>query len=339
MQRLDQWLANCYLHRGLSLMNKIKLSTVALWAIALAVAPSISGAVFPETGMYVETGQEARGKGYYIELQGDTVFLVIYAYDEETGEAEIYTAASEIRDDAVSMGFLLPDDPPFSTDGYFPLHWMTGRLFRVTDGPCLDCGGPPDGFVTEEVGDVGVWFPYTGLIRIAYTSDDQSEILETFAVKQNFGHGEILNPNKRLQLHEVMGQWLFADQTDPSRPPWRFNFDERIPEAPGPQNTISLETPFEVTYRDSTTSAEFRCQVIPPSAGGDTQDGCELHLNGEVLFSAAARDIGATRIRAFRGELAPLIFDDGPVRPEFTRGPDAVIGVRIETPPDLDGEP
>ncbi|MBY6205606.1 hypothetical protein [Halomonas denitrificans] len=132
-------------------MHLTRLPFVPLLAVASAIflSPLDVQAVYPETGMYVETSQEARGKGYYIELQGDTVFLVIYAYDEETGEAEIYTAASEIRDDAVSMGFLLPDDPPFSTDGYFPLHWMTGRLFRVTDGPCLDCGGPPDGFVTE----------------------------------------------------------------------------------------------------------------------------------------------------------------------------------------------
>lgn len=319
------------------------LRSMLVVAMAAVLAPTIAPAVYPETGMYVDLEANS-GRGFYIEVQNDTLFLVIYAYDEETGQAEIYTAASEIRDDAIETGLVIPGSPPPNPEGYFPVHWMFGKLYRVTNGPCITCNYFLGDFETVEVGDVAVFFPFAAEIRISFVPYDDIGLtgdlgyLEAFAKKQNFGLGKNIVENDRFLMHDVMGQWLFADQSDPDAQPWRFHFDERIPEAPDARNRREVEIPFEVTYRDSRSGAEFRC-AIRQSAAGVKVRGCELHHDGQTLFSARYRDIGATRIRAFRGEL-PVFLTDPPLpAPEFWRGPDAVIGVRIETPPDLDVEP
>lgn len=139
----------------------------SLVAIVLFIASSSVFAVYPETGMYVDDRESNRGRGFYIEVQNDIVFLVIYAYNEETGEAEIYTAASEIRDDPVSTGLVIPGDPPPNPEGYFPLHWMLTKLYKIENGPCLTCDLPEASFTAEEVGDVAVFFPFKERIRIS----------------------------------------------------------------------------------------------------------------------------------------------------------------------------
>lgn len=158
------------------------------------------------------------------------------------------------------------------------------------------------------------------------------------ATKQNYGFGELINQNENLLLHEIMGQWIFVDESNPNREPWRFHFDERIPPQDSPRNTNVVNTPLEVTYRDSSRDAEFRCKVLPP-ADSQSLNGCELFLDDEVIFSANYQDVGARRIRAFLGELPALISEPPGAQPEFHRGPDVVIGVRIETLPEFDDEP
>jgi hypothetical protein len=332
----------------MSLENKTQLASLIRFllstALLLASATLFQSAfaVYPEPGMYVDQSDTNRGRGFYVEIQNGILFLVIYAYDDETGEAQIFTANSEIRDDAIDTGLTATVHPPPNPQGYFPLHWMIGRLYKVTDGACLTCDLPVSSLATEEVGDVAVFFPFVGRMQVSIVLDDDAGSLEAFAVKQNYKLGTNNTPGfyegtSSLLLPEIMGQWVFIDQSNPERPPWRFHFVERVPELENDRNTQIVELPFSATYRDSRSGAEFRCD-IKQGAEGEKLNGCELHQDGQVLFSANHFDIGPSRIRAFLGEL-PVYLNDPPLpAPEFWRGPEAVIGVRIETPRDLHGE-
>jgi len=116
-----------------------------------------------------------------------------------------------------------------------------------------------------------------------------------------------------------------ASLANPDEGPWRFNFDERVPD------TVFNETPFEVVFRDSHSGAEWRCAIIDADQR-EKLNGCELHLDGEILFSANDQDLGIKKITGFRGPLPELVTPHPGAQPEYYRGPEIVIGLRVDTP-------
>jgi hypothetical protein len=281
-------------------------------------------AIQPESGMYWDPS--APGRGYYIEAQDGTIWFMAFAYDEETGKPKIFVANGPLRDDAVEMGFHLAISPPPFPIGFYPLHWFQGDLFSVEGGACLPCPQGEQAFVTERVGRIFVWFPDVRWAFIDMLIDEDDDIpVQRFVERFNFGRERITFDGGQIRFHDLRGEWVFVDQGDAELAPSRFLFDHREPAE------LSSAPQGEIVYRDSTRGAEFRCIDEPPGQATRAQ-GCELHMDGEVMFSARNADIGLDRIQAFRGPLPPT------AAPSFSfsnpyRGPDPVIGLRVQFPP------
>lgn len=298
------------------------IANICVAVVGLALSASTC-AVYPEDGMYWDPDNS--GKGYYLDVQGDMAWLIIYAYDESTGQAEIYGAVSNIRDDGIDIGVGGVFGPPPNPEGYFPLHWMSAELVKVENGPCLTCLNVDDIATFEKVGTVQAWFPYTTQLWMSVYLDDGSAPVDIVAERYNYARDRIVGGQNQLRFHDLRGEWVFVDTSNPERRPWRFHFDERIPDT-----TIAV-VPYESVYRDSLRGAEFRC-IVESGLGDEVLNGCELWSEGEVLFSASIEDIGAKRIQAFRGQLPEIITEGQSRVPEYWRGPEPVIGLRVERP-------
>lgn len=297
--------------------------------LLLGLLAPVAYGVTPESGMYWSPNYP--GRGYYIDIQEGMASVTIYAYDEETGQAEIYVAHGEVRDDGTDIGISIRFHPPANTEGYFPLHYFIGDLYRATDGPCLTCAKSGDTTNYEHVGTTVVWFPYAQWAWVAVHIHDGDLTFDALVERFNYGRGRMVSVTgssrpRTLRLHDLRGQWLFVDQSDPDAEPWRFDFDEREPDSD------LMDDPYFGIFRDTRRGAEFRCQMVSP-VDMEKLNGCELHWNDEVLFSANIQDLGLYRIDAFRGELPPMISDPPGPQPEYHRGPDTVIGLRVEMPP------
>src|SRR5690606_33559871 len=99
----------------------MKLRNLLLMSL-LAVAAMPAQAIVPETGLYWMP--DYSGTAVYVEHQKGTVVVTIYAFDPETGQAEIYNSAGPLRDDG---GWVLqpqPDPPLGDVEGYLPSHWF-----------------------------------------------------------------------------------------------------------------------------------------------------------------------------------------------------------------------
>jgi hypothetical protein len=311
-------------------MSNQALQRVLAWILA-TVFPSVAFAILPESGMFWEP--QNPGQGFYVEVQGNRAAMIVYSYDGDTGKPEIYIVSGELRDDASDMGDVV--DAPLNPNGFYPLHWFQGDLVRFEGGMCLTCPRPAPEVAAEVVGTASVWFPGTKWVMLSVRMPDeppgrqrQTYILERF----NFAYERFVSeddPDAFLRKHDLRGQWVFVDQTDPHTLPWRFDFDERTPEEP-------VWAPPGITYRDSARDAELRCVVLPTSEMPHAF-GCELHLDGNVLFSAINADIGLNRIHAFLGTLPPRISPptSGLITDPYRRA-ETVIGVRITTPPEAE---
>jgi hypothetical protein len=301
----------------------MRLTIIPILVLVFMVGASAAYAVYPEDGMYWDPDNS--GKGYYIDVQGDMAWLIIYAYDEENGNAEIYGAVSNIRDDGINMGVGGIIAPPRNPEGYLPLHWMIADLVKVENGPCLTCLNEDDTATSEKVGTVEVWFPYTNTVWISVYLDDGSEPVDILAERYNYARDRQVSSNGSLSFHDIRGEWVFVDTSNADQSPWRFHFDERTPD------TAQAEGPYDGVFRDSETGAEFKC-TLRAGPGDSVLNGCELWHEGEVLFSAGIQDIGLKRIEAFRGPLPEIITDGQSTFPEYWRGPEPVVGLRIESP-------
>lgn len=293
-----------------------------LLLVAALLAPPVF-AIYPEDGMY--WSPEDSGRGYYLEVQGDTAWVIVYAYEQDSGQAEIYGAVSEIRDDGEDIGLEIRFHPPPNPEGYFPLHWMVADLVKVEDGPCITCINSDDLTTYEKVGKLYAWFPYTGVVWLSVHMDADGAVLDTVVERMNYARARMANEDNDLLFHDLRGEWVFVDVSNPDRSPWRFVFDERVPDS------SIVEAPYSGVFRDSHRDAEFRCTYVAADQR-ETLNGCELHYDGEVIFSATIQDIGAKRIQAFRGGLPEIISGPPVGQPEYHRGPETVIGLRVERP-------
>lgn len=183
----------------------------------------------------------------------------------------------------------------------------------------------------EHVGTAVVWFPYVNSLKVAVHIHDGDLAFDVWLERLNYGCDRMVSVTgstrpRPLRFHDLRGQWVFVAQSGPEAEPWRFDSDEREPD------THLMDDPYFGVFRDTRRGAEFRCQMVTP-VDMEKLNGCELHWNDEVLFSANIQDLGLYRIEAFRGELPPMISDPPGPQPEYHCGPGTVIGLRVEMPP------
>ena len=206
---------------------------------------------------------------------------------------------------------------------------MEADLYKVENGPCLFCMFTGAPFTTEVVGKIYAWFPYTEAISVEIELTEMEDFVRWYLQRQDFSRSLIIRSDLgRVEMPDMSGLWVFTDLDHPEPNSWRFEFDERIPD------TVNNQQPFEVVFRDNRKDAEWRCAIVERSVQ-EKMNGCELHIDGEVLFAANVRDLGVKKITAFRGPLPDLLDVPIGIAPEFQRAPNLVIGVRVDaTEPD-----
>jgi hypothetical protein len=305
----------------------MKLVTVGI-GLVLALASTLALAIAPESGMYWDPAHS--GRGFYVEHQEGRVGVSIYAFDRETGEAEIFNSGGLLRDDGPFMD--VRPEPPLPEEGQFPVHGYVGDLYKVSHGqPLTSPLFPGRPALAEKVGRILLTFQDAGWIYFVIQTDDggrSSGWLERFA----FGHGRYADHTGGRFGFDLRGEWLFVDQSDPDATPLRFHFSQRLPEdAPyqiGPGET------FDLSYVDPGRDARLVCATFPEGDSGSPNNpqkrsGCELFVGEELILSANRADVGLDRIQAYRGSLP------APGANPYRR-PETMIGLRVVMPPPSD---
>ena len=309
-------------------MKAFRLAVV----LALAGAVPAARAIAPESGMYWTP--DLSGRGIYIEHQNGFVGVAIYAFNRDTGDAEIYLAGGPLRDDGTGLGGL---DVPIASEGFFPMHWFVGELSKARDGQPLtfpDFWGQSAqadrvGIIQLGFFDAGSVFP---LIQLDNGESLDGVVLERYA----FGHARYADAqlNSRLWF-DLLGEWVFVDVSDPAAPALRFNFTQREPASP--PTSIPPTENYTLVYIDPARDARLVCADVPEGDSGNPEQprkrgGCELFVGEEIVLAANRSDVGLDRIQAYRGSLPPHGFYNPYRRPE------TVIGLRVVTPPPSEPE-
>lgn len=280
-----------------------------------------AGAVSPQTGIY--WNPQYPGWALYLENQRGTIFAILYAYSEIDGEPEFLVASGPFLPD-------VPIDGDTSFSGFFPVAGFGSSLFRVPAGSCLGCVYAPIAS-SQRVGSLQIAFITPGYINVSASFTDGRtwpNPANSFGLpfeRFNFSLGGVLaSPSDRSPAWpDLLGEWVFTDQTDRSRPAWRFDFTTREVDV----NLGTFPVRRSVVYRDPTRDAVFYCFIT--DATGLTlaqrnalpEQGCEVRQNGTALFWTGY-DLA---IDEFRGTLGSL-----PARGErIYRGPNRVIGRRM----------
>jgi hypothetical protein len=275
-------------------------SLVALFFFAANSALAIS----PEPGLYYDAAQS--GKGFYIDVQQGTGLIIFYAGNPGTGKPEYYLAT----------GLFGPNPLPLDEASYAgvnPAEGFNGEIVRLTASvPCLTCPGygyDPAAHA-EIVGYVQINFKYLDTATMVASWKDGSSL--TYALQREvFGFPAAVGLDHVGHGVDLRGEWIFVDETDPSRAPWRFQFTEVTP-------TIELFQGSPVPafdYVDDQRQATFHCNV---------SFGCTLMQNGQTLFSARYEDLGLRKIQAFLGPL-PNLGTTG-----LYRTGQVILGMRVE---------
>ncbi|HET8899087.1 MAG TPA: hypothetical protein VFN09_09985 [Rhodanobacteraceae bacterium] len=190
--------------------------------------PVLAKAVIPEYGMYYN--QFRQGLGYYVEIQGTTLVLIVYSYDEETEEPAFYYASGTITRGThlTSSTF----DPPFPMLYDYPYEF-TGSLYRFRKGPCLTCEVKEwnTSEHAEKVGDVVMNFWDSARIGIGFWLSDGSWV-KTLNLRQVFGRNGYLIRNEAyfeppiwIPFPSYQGMWVFSDMFDADEPLWAVDFN------------------------------------------------------------------------------------------------------------------
>lgn len=300
--------------------------TTALLIIALLTASTLVEAIAPESGMYWQPWLS--GRGFYIEHQEGQVGLAIYAFNRDTGEAEIYVSGGFLRDDGPILPF--QPSPPLPEEGLYPVHMYVGDLYKASHGQPLTLPVFPGRPAQEEkVGEIILNFLNAGSIIYSIRLDDgigsDSGLLERFG----FGHVRYSDHNGAKFSFDLRGEWVFIDQFDPEAAPMRFHFTQRLPEdAPSQTSPGQL---FNLSFVDASRDARMVCATLPEGDSGTPNNpakrsGCELFVGDELLFSANMADVGLDRIQAYRGHLPAAGANP-------YRRPETIIGLRVVMPP------
>jgi hypothetical protein len=306
-------------------LRNVGLALVAIGGLGLGQAR----AVIPESGMYWNPSYP--GLGYYIEHQNGVVTLIIYAYDE-TGDPEFYIASGQLLTN-------VPVEPGGWGPGRLPAHGLSAPLFRVTNGRFITSPLPRPGvpdFLNARVGSVRVLFDFHNAAEVEVLLDAPpagQAVMGTAAVQRfNFALGSFGTnaiSNARACWPDFRGQWVFVDESNSSRAPWRFNFTEAAP-FPAEQTCPSPNVDHGVVFRDPSRNAELRCASrngrADPQTGRTLVPGCELWQDGVAQFSIAQPDLGLRRMVGSVGELSTFTVG----QPATLRKPERVLGMRMD---------
>lgn len=292
----------------------MKLRSGVLGFLLLVVVGN-ARAVIPETGMWWNPTEP--GRGYYIDVQGDTLFFTAYAYED--GQPVFYAGSGTLQQrsgEVLGFGF-----PAFSALGYEPWHYVGIELFRFEDGACLTCRHVPA--IGTSIGAVGLYFDTVSRIHTYFQLNDGSWTFRRL-IRLNYNFPAIVTSETSSppQLPDLRGDWVFVDAIDRSVPPWRFNFT-RIAQS---VSNINRDTPapWQVTFFDDSRDARFVCRrEIPGLDASRRNSGCQLFVGAEPVFWARiGEDLGLDRIQAGYGAV--------PTIGEAYRGPGIILGTRVE---------
>ena len=271
---------------------------VALAGFALS---GVVAAAIPETGVYWNPRES--GKGYYIERQGNTVFVGAYAYRAD-GSPVFYVGSATINENSPGP----PDYELLHPIGQ-AVHSAFVDLYESSGGVCLACEGT--GNQLEKRGRIGLWWVHSAQPTVEILLDGVHH--QPFELRRfNFALPGIGTTGAFSRSPDMIGEWVFTEVTDPEAVPWRFRFNRRV--------DLSINDPVDVIFHDDSRGAQFHCRAgrLPVHVSG-----CELLQDGAVLFSANIGDVGLSRIQAYRGDLLP---NTGLVG----RRAETVIGYRVE---------
>lgn len=297
---------------------------ISLLAGALVFAAMPAAAVLPETGLYYNP--DYPGPGYYIEVQGDTLEMVSFAYDKDTGKPLFYYTAGKITKAKHGISsdaqIFTPPPPRYKYD--YP-YQFDGPLYRFTAGPCITCMVP--GWNTAEhaveAGQVHLRMSDVNRITATFTMADGSTSSTEFW-RQGFGRaGYDLGRDDHRPLPDMRGEWIFVDQSDPQAPVWRFNFTE----VNKPQPVTDPSYRFYNQYHSVPSTMSF----VDPEAKATltcTRYGCGLVQNDKTLFLVKFWDIGMDSLLGYKGDYLPI--DDG--SSIVYRTGDLVVGTHVINP-------
>lgn len=298
-----------------------KASLLAVIAAIAMFASQMALAMLPQTGIYWNPLHP--GRAMYVEHQNGTIFAVLYGYSNTDSSPEFYVASGPVLPD---MGADF-----FESVGMYPIQGFGSPLYRVPSGSCLACPYTPIP-AAERVGTLWMMFPSRGGLftyvafsdgRLFPTPEDYyGEPMQRF----NFALGgtptQPSDPDSSL-FTDVRGEWVFTDQSDPTRPAWRFKFSTR--EDGADLSDFPLQS--SVAFRDTERNSVLYCYV-PNIVGLEDAVreslptlGCELRQNGVALFWT----LNEISIDEFYGTLGPA----PPRSAHILRGPQRVIGRRI----------
>lgn len=282
----------------------------------------------PESGIYVVEGAPERG--VVIEHQDGVVSVMVFAYNERSGEPEWYIASGRLRDDAVAAG--VGAEPPVLTQGYYPVHWFEGDLLKAKGGLCAVCYVPFRAPTYETAGKLALYVDFLGQAAMELVMPSETLIPQPVQPLRRLNVGYSRQPGEFVPVADLTGEWVFVDKADPARQPDRFRFGpgefrDRTQETTSPQN-YRPNSLYELIYRDPVAGAVLLCRSgfnqlpasVEPSPPGN---GCELRVADEIRYSMLISDIGLGRIQAFRG---PMPSAAGPA----LRGPLDIIALRLE---------
>lgn len=302
-------------------MRFLFLIAQAFITLLLAFSAQIAVALPPETGMYWDPRKP--GWAIYVENQRGVLFVAIYAYSRADAEPEFYVASGALLD-SIDNDFI-----PLIGDE--PINGFREPLFRVPAGSCLGCPYSPIA-PAERIGTITLRMASRGMVYVAIQFSDGSRFPPDGVAngagfrRFNFSLGGTTagNPTDVAPLFDDMrGEWVFVDESDPMRVPWRFNFTTR--EEGVDLSDFDLQA--SVAFRDLTRNAVMYC--FNPNTRGLPQAqlravpfaGCELRQNGESIFWTT----GEISIDEFVGSVGSI-----PPRGAGTlRGPRRVNGRRV----------
>lgn len=286
------------------------------WLLLSLAATHRAHAVIPETGMWWNSLDP--GRGYYIDVQGNTVFFIAYAYDNDgspsfvAGSGTLQTRSGEV----LGFGF-----PVFSALGYEPWHFVAVDLFRFEGGGCFTCTPRPA--TGTRIGAVGLYFDNVSRAYAYFQFADGSFDYRTIT-RFNYAYAPYAQASdgSAPRVPDLRGDWVFVDTIDRSVPAWRFNFT-RV-EQSVPNIIRTTPPPWTVTFFDDARNARFFCRQ---EAGGlfptARNSGCQLFINEVPIFWARIQDdLGLDRIQAGYGAV--------PSVSEAYRGPGIILGQRVE---------
>lgn len=285
-------------------------------------------AIEPEPGIYWAGGDRS-GEGLYLERQGKFVSVMIFAYSDD-GSPVFYTAAGELVPGPVF------EPTPFGGSAA-PAHRVTGELFRYTNGPFFGSieRNPTGegGTAPESVGTLVLEFVFHSSLSymVFYSNAEEHGVESGQGVMERFTFGippigEDLIVDGMGCFTNLEGVWAFTNPDSPGGEIMRFDFG--APQFTGPI-TCPGNQPRVVEYEDSVRNAVMRCVVdggIDPVFERRVVAGCQVSVDDEPRLWFSDADIGLHRIVATVGEIPTNVPDE----PRLLRGPDRLIGVRIE---------